>query len=92
MIQAGGLIPLQTVQPVRQLIALMFSGVVEDSVIDDVASYPLHPIKLLKGECQGSTETIASIEPIRQSKLNWFASAGMEQNRGSEVLGVETSL
>ena len=31
-------------------------------------------------------------EPIRQSKLNWFASAGMEQNRGSEVLGVETAL
>ena len=64
MIQAGGLIPLQTVQPVRQLIALMFSGVVEDSVIDDVASYPLHPIKLLKGECQGSTDTIAITNPF----------------------------
>ena len=75
MIQAGGLIPLQTVQPVRPLSALMFSGVVEDSVIDDVASYPFHLIKLLKGECQGSTETIAIIEPIRQSKLNWFAGA-----------------
>ncbi len=92
MIQSGGFVPLQTIQPVCQLIALMFSGVVEDSVINDVASDPLHPIKLLKGECQGSTETIAIIEPIRQSKLNWFASAGMEQNRGSEVPGVETSL
>ena len=31
-------------------------------------------------ECQGSTGTIAIIKPIRQSKLNWLASAG---NAGS---------
>ena len=46
MIQSGGLVPLQTRQPICQLITLMFSGVELNNFVNKIATKSLHTVDL----------------------------------------------